>query len=79
MSEAIVADAHADPRTREFSKSYLTPLGVTAMLDIPVHLHGCIDGVPCFEQVGPPMPWRREDRLFGIALANLMIYDARIK
>ena len=72
-SDAIVADdAHADPRTREFSTSYLTPLGVTAMLDTPVYLNGRIDGVLCHEQVGPPTPWTPEDRLFGIALANLI-------
>src|SRR5688500_10739004 len=26
-------DAHTDPRTREFSESYLTPIGIGAMLD----------------------------------------------
>jgi PAS domain S-box-containing protein len=72
-SEAIVADdAHADPRTREFSETYLTPLGVAAMLDTPIFLHGRVDGVLCHEQVGVPMPWTPEDRLFGIALANLI-------
>ncbi|SAL75191.1 ATP-binding protein [Caballeronia telluris] len=72
-SDAIVVDdAHSDPRTHEFSGSYLTPLGVTAMLDTPVYLNGRIDGVLCHEQVGPPTPWTPEDRLFGIALANLI-------
>ncbi|HSQ92552.1 MAG TPA: PAS domain S-box protein, partial [Nitrospiraceae bacterium] len=34
---AIAADdAHIDSRTREFSHSYLTPLGIGAMLDAPV-------------------------------------------
>ncbi|CAB3790016.1 ATP-binding protein [Pararobbsia alpina] len=72
-SEAIVADeASTDPRTQEFTGSYLTPLGVTAMLDIPIHLHGRVDGVLCLEQVGPALPWTPEDRLFGIVLANLI-------
>ena len=72
-SEAIVADdAHRDPRTCEFSDSYLTPLGVTAMLDIPIRVQGNVDGVLCFEQIGPPLAWTTEDRLFGIALANLI-------
>ncbi|HEY4353620.1 MAG TPA: ATP-binding protein [Paraburkholderia sp.] len=72
-SEAIVADdAHRDPRTCEFSESYLTPLGVTAMLDIPIRVQGNVDGVLCFEQIGPPLAWTTEDRLFGIALANLI-------
>jgi len=72
-SEAIVAnDAHSDPRTHEFSSDYLTPLNITAMLDIPVHLHGRLKGVLCHEQVGPPVPWTAEDRLFGIAVANMI-------
>jgi len=72
-SEAIVAnDAHTDPRTSEFSAPYLSPLNITAMLDIPVHLHGRLKGVLCHEQVGPPVPWTAEDRLFGIAVANMI-------
>lgn len=72
-SEAIVADdAHRDPRTCEFGTSYLTPLGVTAMLDIPIRVQGNVDGVLCLEQIGPPLAWTTEDRLFGIALANLI-------
>jgi len=70
-SEAIVADdAHKDPSTSEFSETYLTPLGITAMLDIPLLLFGKLEGVLCHEQIGPPRPWRPEDRLFGIAIAN---------
>ena len=30
------SDAHSDPRTREFSASYLTPHGIGAMLDVPL-------------------------------------------
>ncbi|MGH8537093.1 MAG: GAF domain-containing protein, partial [Gammaproteobacteria bacterium] len=72
-SEAIVADdAHADPRTREFSISYLASLGITAMMDMPIHVQGRMAGVLCHEQVGPPLPWTPEDRLLGIAMANLI-------
>jgi len=72
-SEAIVADdAHGDPRTCEFSATYLTPLGITAMMDIPVHVHGRLEGVLCHEQAGPPNSWMPEDRLFSIAIANLI-------
>ncbi|QCP53104.1 PAS domain-containing protein [Trinickia violacea] len=73
MSEAIVTDnAYADPRTQEFSDTYLTQHDITAMVDIPIHLHGRVDGVLRLEQVGPPSQWTPEDRLFGIALANLI-------
>jgi len=73
QSEAIVADdPRNDPRTSEFTAAYLTPLDITAMLDIPVHLHGRLKGVLCHEQVGKPVPWTAEDRMFGIAVANLI-------
>lgn len=40
------------------------------MLDIPLILFGGLEGVLCHEQIGPSRPWRPEDRLFGIAIAN---------
>jgi len=69
---AVSDDVHTGPRTQEFSIDYLRPLGITALLDVPIHLHGRVDGVLCLEQVGPPTPWTPEDRLFGTALANLI-------
>lgn len=73
QSESIVADdAHTDPRTREFSQSYLGPLGITAMMDIPIHLQGRLAGVLCHEQIGQPVAWTPEDRLLGTAMANLV-------
>ncbi|MGH8564128.1 MAG: PAS domain S-box protein [Gammaproteobacteria bacterium] len=72
-SEAIVAnDACADPRTCEFSSGYLAPLGITAMMDIPIQLEARLEGVLCHEQVGLSVPWTPEDRLLGIAMANLI-------
>jgi PAS domain S-box-containing protein len=73
-SEAIDADdAHADPRTAEFSAcGYLQRFGIGAMLDIPLHLYGVLEGVLCFEQVGEPLCWTDEDRLFGRAVTNLI-------
>ncbi|MGH2708617.1 MAG: GAF domain-containing protein, partial [Actinomycetota bacterium] len=72
-SEAIVADdAYADPRTCEFASSYLTPFEITAMLDIPIHVHGRLDGVLCHEQVGRALPWTPEDRMFASAIANVI-------
>ncbi|MFN0301124.1 MAG: ATP-binding protein [Burkholderiales bacterium] len=71
--EAILADdARRDPRTAEFTDSYLVPLGITAMMDIPIILYGQLQGVLCHEQVGKAAPWTPEDQLFGSALANLI-------
>jgi PAS domain S-box-containing protein len=73
-SEAIVADdARTDPRTCEYLDDYLDPLGITAMMDIPLILHGQLDGVLCHEKVGRATPWLPENRLLGLAIANLAV------
>ncbi|MCX7593392.1 MAG: PAS domain S-box protein [Fischerella sp.] len=72
-------DAHTDPRTREFSQSYLTPLGIAAMLDTPVKLAGVTVGVLCLEHVGAPRNWTPEDQNFARSLSNLvsLVLEAR--
>jgi PAS domain S-box-containing protein len=50
-------DAMADPRLAEFRGSYFSPLGISSMLDAPVHRHGQLFGVVCHEHVGPPREW----------------------
>ena len=65
-------DAHTDPRTAEFSASYLTPLGITSMLDIPVRLGGITAGVLCLEHTGTKRNWTPEDQNFARSLANLI-------
>ncbi|MCG3125771.1 MAG: Sensor histidine kinase RcsC [Phycisphaerae bacterium] len=65
-------DATIDPRTREFSESYLKPLGIRAMLDAPIHLAGRIEGVVCHEYLGMPRQWSADEQTFAIAIANLV-------
>jgi PAS domain S-box-containing protein len=68
---AIAAhDAHQDPRTREFSSSYLTPLGIGSMLDAPIWLEGKMVGVVCHEHVGPPRTWTPEEERFAASVAD---------
>jgi two-component system, sensor histidine kinase and response regulator len=70
---AIAAhDAHADIRTREFSQSYLTPLGIGAMLDAPVRRRGHVIGVLCHEHVGGPRFWKPEEVQFSSSLATFI-------
>ena len=65
-------DAHTDPRTREFSESYLTPLGIKSMLDIPIRIQGQTTGVLCLEHVGTARHWTPEDQNFARSLADLV-------
>ena len=70
-SDVIAAsDAHTDPRTREFSRGYLTPLGIGAMMDATIRLDGVAKGVVCHEHVGPARQWTQDEQAFAVAIAN---------
>lgn len=73
-TEDVVAagDAHQDPRTSEFTESYLKPLGIGAMLDVPILSGGRVMGVLCVEHVGPARPWLLEDQQFAALAANFV-------
>ncbi len=63
-------DAHTDWRTREFSESYLSPLGINSMLDAPIRKSGRMIGVVCHEQVGPGREWSLDEQNFAGSLAD---------
>lgn len=65
-------DAHTDPRTKEFSASYLTPLGIGAMLDAPIRLKGETGGVLCHEHLGGPRIWTSDEDSVAASLATLV-------
>ncbi|MBK8253003.1 MAG: GAF domain-containing protein [Polyangiaceae bacterium] len=65
-------NAHTDPRTGEFSASYLTPLGINSMLDAPIRVGGRMIGVICNEHVGPARTWTIEEEQFSASLADFI-------
>jgi diguanylate cyclase (GGDEF)-like protein/PAS domain S-box-containing protein len=65
-------DAHLDPRTREFSEVYLSPLGVASMLDAPIRFGGQTIGVICLEHVGKPRNWTSDETIYAGSLADLV-------
>lgn len=73
-SEEVIAahDAHQDPRTREFSESYLTPSGIGAMLDAPIRKGGRLVGVLCSEHMGGARQWHLDEQNTGAYLASLV-------
>jgi EAL domain-containing protein (putative c-di-GMP-specific phosphodiesterase class I)/GGDEF domain-containing protein len=77
--ELVVAadDARKDPRTREFSASYLEPMGVFSLLDVPVRAFGRYVGVLCHEQFETKRSWTREDEHFasGVATQIALAYE----
>jgi signal transduction histidine kinase len=69
----IAADvARTDPRTSEFSDSYLIPIGITSMLDAPVRTGGRMVGVVCNEHIGPPRTWTLDEQTFAGSLSDLI-------
>jgi len=67
-----VTDAQQDARTSEFRDSYLKPLGITSMLDVPIRMRGAVAGVLRHEQRGPGRRWSLEDQSFAVAVADLV-------
>jgi len=79
-TEQVIAagDARRDPRTSEFTASYLVPLGITSMLDVPIRRRGQMIGVLCCEQVGPARQWTIEEIAFCASIAAIvsLAFDA---
>lgn len=66
-------DAQNDPRTREFTDSYLKPHNITAMLDAPIRRGGQSIGVLCHEHVGTePRHWQPDEQAYAGSLADLI-------
>ena len=64
-------DACNDPDTNEFTEGYLIPLGITSMMDIPIHSQGEMIGVVCHEHIGPIREWSVEDEDFAKSIADM--------
>lgn len=71
-NEIIVADdARTNPATQEFTDSYLVPLEITSMMDVPIHLNGKTVGVICHEHVGKIRNWTLDEQNFTSYLAYI--------
>ncbi len=73
-TELIIAadDAHTNKGTAEFSEVYLKPLGIGAMLDIPIRLEGKMVGVLCNEHVGNARVWETDEITFAKSVADII-------
>lgn len=69
----LIAAHHAatDPRTCEFTESYLRPNSISAMLDSPIVLEGKIVGVICHEHVGVARRWRIDEQVLAASFADV--------
>ncbi|MFB8787918.1 MAG: diguanylate cyclase [Potamolinea sp.] len=69
-TESMIAadDAHTEPQTREFSESYLTPNGITSVLDAPIWLNDQMVGIVCIEHTGTRRQWSLIEKNFVEAI-----------
>jgi len=65
-----ISDARHEPETSEFSESYLIPLDIYSMLDVPIRKEGKVIGVVCHEHTGQPRDWTLEQQDFAASIAN---------
>jgi GAF domain-containing protein len=65
-------DAQVDPRTECFTSSYLKPLGITSMLDVPIWVDARMVGVVCHEHQGPPRQWNLDEERFAYLMASFV-------
>lgn len=65
-------DARVDPRTSCFRTSYLEPLGIGALLDVPIWQNGQMIGVVCHEHVGGSRTWNSDEETFAYLVANFV-------
>lgn len=75
LEEERVVDAvnaRTDPRTREFTDTYLVPLGIHSMMDVPIWLGGALVGVVCHEQTSGPRKWSPADQEFAAHIADMV-------
>ncbi len=70
---AIVADdVMTNEYTQELKDSYLIPLGITDMLDLPIRENGMVIGVLCCEHRDNPRVWNESDLAFAKSVADIL-------
>ena len=68
----VASDAHTHPATRGFSSSYLAPLGIRSMLDVPLRSFDGLRGVLCVESTSPRI-WRDTEVRFATEVAGFVV------
>ncbi len=66
-------DAATNEYTREFAETYLRPLGIGAMLDVPMRSGQTLVGVICAEHTGSSRAWTLEEQIFLRTLGTFVM------
>lgn len=70
VSALRIDDVAHDPRAVELYDTYLKPLGIGALLDVPIVRDGRAVGVVCHEHRGPSRQWTDAETSLGMAAAD---------
>lgn len=68
----FVNDVQSDERVQKFRDIYLTPMGITSMLDAGITIEGKLAGMVCFEHVGKQRTWEVDEESFSVIIASLV-------
>ena len=72
LTQIVADDARTHDDTREFAESYLVPLGITSLMDIPVWLQGNLAGILCCEHIGRVRKWSQPELDFATAVSDML-------
>jgi two-component sensor histidine kinase len=67
----ISNDAQAEPFNKELLHSYLIPVGIRSMMEVPIISGGKLKGIICFEHLNTPRQWTNDEQHFAVALTQL--------
>lgn len=77
--EVIIAnDAEIHPATKCFKDTYLKPLGIKSMLDVPIKFGGLVIGVICIESY-KLREWKEEEINFAEMLSSLYSFSYSVR
>jgi PAS domain S-box-containing protein len=74
----VANDARSHHATRCFLKTYLIPLGIRSMLDVPIWYRGRVIGVICIESLAK-REWKKEEIDFAQILSSLYAFAYSVK
>jgi PAS domain S-box-containing protein len=74
----IADDAETHPATSCFTESYLKPLGIKSMLDVPIIFRGNVIGVICIESL-TPRKWVKCEVDFSNMLSSIYAFAYSVK
>ncbi len=72
LTQIVADDARTHEDTREFAETYLGPLGISSMMDIPVWLKGNLAGILCCEHIGRVRKWSQPELDFATAVSDML-------